>query len=144
MDVSVPQERIFERTREQLDEVFSWVTKEIVGVVRLMPQERIQQRPADEIVVPEAQIQEHIVQVGKVIPQERFDEQIGDIFVHQIVGEIVPVVRTFPQECIHRCTCGADCRLSRGARLRAHHEGHHWCSGGGPSGVPSTHRGGDG
>ena len=44
--------------------------------------------------VPEAQIQEHIVQVGKVIPQERSSErileQIGDIFLHQVVEESVP------------------------------------------------------
>ena len=104
MDVSVPQERIFERTREQLDEVFSWVTKEIVGVVRLMPQERIQQRTADEIVVSVA----HIVQVGTIIPQERLlerrVEQIGDIFVHRVGEELVEVVQTFSQERIHRCS----------------------------------------
>ena len=80
----------------------AWVMKEIVDVVRLMPQERIQQRTADEIVVPVAQIQEHIVPVGTVIPQERFYErrveQIGDIFVHQIVGEIVRWCTTFLSE----------------------------------------------
>ena len=70
-----------------------------------MPQQKIQQRTADEIVVPEAQIQEHIVQVGKVIPQERSSEriveQIGDIFVHQIVGEIVPVVHSGGHSPLH-------------------------------------------
>ena len=134
----------FERTREQLDEVFSWVTKEIADVVRLMPQERIQQRTADEIVVSVA----HIVQVGTIIPQERLPErrveQIGDIFVHRVGEELVEVVQTFSQERIHLCSVKQIVdfpvahvfeRMMKDivevARMV-------------PSGMPSTHRGGDG
>ena len=67
----ISQERICERTGEQIDVPPPHVMEEEAEVARLIPQEHSLQRTVDEIVEMLApQIQEQSLEVIKVVPQE--------------------------------------------------------------------------
>ena len=106
------QERVYERTWEQIDVSFPHVLDENFEVASLIPQERSQPRTVEEIVETSLpQTQEQSFEVIKVIPQARVSIRI----VEQ-TGFTVS-----PDRGGYRCSCevGPSC-----ATIRERNQGH--------------------
>ena len=87
----IPQERISERTEEQIVEVpVPQTTDEIAEFVKPVKQEHVQQRTVEEIAyMPVSQTQVQTCEEVKVIPREQVSQCIREHWRHKSLRNVV-------------------------------------------------------